>query len=85
MNASFSLRRFGVISRIRSARSLVWSGGSIVTMCSNMGSWSRCCVDERADVVAPLAAARGTAANGPTTELQDEKSSVLRYTSLASS
>ncbi len=41
MNASFSLRRFGVISRMSSARSRVCSGGSIVTMCSFIGSWSR--------------------------------------------
>ena len=35
------LRRFGVISRMSSARSRVCSGGSIVTMCSFIGSWSR--------------------------------------------
>ena len=41
MNASLSLSRFGVISRISSARSGCASGGSIVTMCSCIGSWSR--------------------------------------------
>ena len=38
MNSSLSWRRRGVSSRIRSARSWVWSGGSIVTMCSYIGS-----------------------------------------------
>ena len=38
MNASFSFRRLGVNSRISSARSRVCMGGSMVTMCSFMGS-----------------------------------------------
>ena len=33
--------RFDEIRRINSARSWVWSGGSMVTMCSFIGSWSR--------------------------------------------
>jgi hypothetical protein len=41
MNASLSLSRLGVSKRITRARSRVWSGGSIVTMCSCIGSWSR--------------------------------------------
>ena len=41
MNASLSLSRLGVSNRMTSARSRVWSGGSIVTMCSCIGSWSR--------------------------------------------
>ena len=41
MNASLSLSRFGVINRINSPRSRVCIGGSIVTMCSFIGSWSR--------------------------------------------
>ena len=52
MNASLSLSRFGVSSRISRARSRVWSGGSIVTMCSCIGSWSRYSVDDLAHVVA---------------------------------
>ena len=76
MNASLSLRRFGVISRISRARSRVWSGGSIVTMCSCMGSWSRYW-----STIAPTSSpSRGTGnvANGPTTELHDENVSVSR-------
>ena len=38
MNASLSFSRFGVNKRMISARSRVWPGGSIVTMCSCIGS-----------------------------------------------
>ena len=43
MNSSFSLRRFGVISRINSARWSVWFGGSRVGSWSLNGSLSRYC------------------------------------------
>ena len=52
MNSSLSFSRFGVMSRMSRARSRVCSGGSIVTMCSYIGIWSRCCDDDVADVVA---------------------------------
>ena len=38
MKSSFSLSRFGVMSRMSSALSRVCCGGSIVTMCSFIGS-----------------------------------------------
>ncbi len=38
MNSSFSFSRLGVSSRLRIERARVWSGGSIVTMCSNIGN-----------------------------------------------
>src|ERR1043165_8318418 len=41
MNSSLAFSRPGVSSRMRMARSRVWSGGSMVTMCSCIGSWSR--------------------------------------------
>ena len=41
MNDSFCFSRIGDNNRISRARSRVWSGGSIVTMCSLIGSWSR--------------------------------------------
>ena len=41
MNASFSFRRLGVSRRMTRARSRVCAGGSMVTMCSFIGSWSR--------------------------------------------
>jgi hypothetical protein len=41
MKASFSFSRFGVSRRMISDRSRVCAGASMVTMCSNMGSWSR--------------------------------------------
>ena len=71
MKSSFSRRRFGVISRMRSARSRVWSGGSMVTMCSDMGSWSRYW-----SMIAPTSSpssGTGKLAKGPMTELHDEK------------
>ena len=41
MNSSFSLSRFGVSNRMINARSFVWTGASMVTMCSFIGNWSR--------------------------------------------
>ena len=41
MNSSFSLSRFGVISRIRSPRWAVCLGGSKAGSWSPKGSWSR--------------------------------------------
>ena len=74
MNASLSRRRFGVMSRMRSARSRVWSGGSIVTMCSCIGSWSRYWAT--ISVTSSPSSGTGNAAKGPITELHDEKVSV---------
>ena len=76
MNSSFSLRRFGVSRRITRARSWVCMGGSMVTMCSFIGSWSRW-----PSMMAPTSSpssGTGKAANGPITELQDENVSVSR-------
>ena len=76
MNSSFCLSRFGVISRIISARSRVWSGGSIVTMCSCIGSWSR-----YSSMMAPMSSpssGTGNIAYGPMTELHDENVAVSR-------
>ena len=52
MNSSFSRSRFGVISRISSARCAVWIGGSNVSIWSLIGSCVAVLLDERADVVA---------------------------------
>ena len=52
MNSSFSLRRFGVISRMSSARCAVWFGGSSVGSWSLIGSSSRCSSMSALDVVA---------------------------------
>ena len=52
MNSSFSLRRFGVISRISSPRCAVCIGGSSVGSWSLIGSSSRCSSMSVADVVA---------------------------------
>ena len=76
MNSSFCLSRPGVINRISNARSRVCSGGSIVTMCSFIGSWSRYC-----SMTAPMSSpssGTGNIAYGPTTELHDENESVSR-------
>ncbi len=47
MNSSFCFSRLGVSSLASTDRALVWSGGSMVTMCSNIGKELRCCVDLR--------------------------------------
>ena len=52
MNSSFSFRRFGVISRMSSARCAVWFGGSSVGSWSLIGSSSRCSSMSALDVVA---------------------------------
>ena len=76
MKSSLSLRRFGVISRMSSARSRVWSGGSMVTMCSAIGSWSRCCAT--ISVTSSPSSGTGNVAKGPITELHDENDSGSR-------
>ena len=70
MNASLSLSRFGVISRISRARSRVCSGGSIVTMCSCIGTWSR--YSATMSLTSSPSSGTGKVANGPMTELHDE-------------
>ena len=70
MNASLSLSRFGVISRMSSARSCVCIGGSIVTMCSFIGSWSRW-PSMMSPTSSPLSGT-GNVTNGPITELHEE-------------
>ncbi len=74
MNASLSCRRRGVSSRIRMARSRVWSGGSIVTMCSYIGSWSR--YSATMSLTSSPSSGTGNVAYGPITELHDENVSV---------
>ena len=82
MNASFSLRRFGVISRMSNARWSVCIGGSKVGSWSCIGSLSRC-----SSISAPMSPTSGTGkpGNGPVTELHDEKVSVSWNTAIASS
>ena len=58
------------------ARSRVWSGGSIVTMCSAIGSWSRC--SATMSLTSSPSSGTGKAAKGPITELHDENESVSR-------
>ena len=72
--ASFSLRRFGVISRISSARWSVWTGGSSVGSWSLIGSSSRC--SSISCVTSSPSSGTGNPGNGPVTERQDEKVSV---------
>ena len=59
-----------------SARSRVWSGGSIVTMCSCIGSWSR--YSATMSLTSSPSSGTGNVANGPITELHDENVSVSR-------
>ena len=73
---SFSFSRFGVSSRISNARCEVCLGGSIVTMCSLIGSWSRCA--STIALMSSPSSGTGKTANGPTTELHDENVSVAR-------
>ena len=76
MNASFSFSRLGVSRRMMRARSRVCIGGSMVTMCSFIGSWSRCW-----SMIAPTSSpssGTGKVANGPMTELHEEKVAVSR-------
>ena len=74
MKSSFSLRRFGVISRINMPRWALCFGGSRVGIWSLNGSSSRCCLDEVADVVA-LEGYR-EAGERPVTALHEEKVAV---------
>ena len=76
MNASFSFSRFGVRRRMINARSFVCSGGSIVTMCSYIGSTSR--LPSMISLMSSPSSGTGNVANGPTTELHEEKSSLFR-------
>ena len=76
MKSSLSLRRFGVISRMSRPRSRVWSGGSMVTMCSAIGSAWRCSAIR--SLMSSPSSGTGNAPKGPTTELQDENESVSR-------
>ena len=59
-----------------SARSWVCMGGSMVTMCSFMGSWSRW--PSMMDPTSSPSSGTGKAAKGPMTELHEEKVSVSR-------
>ena len=64
------------MSRISRARSRVCSGGSIVTMCSYIGSWSRWVAT--ISLTSSPSSGTGNVANGPITELHDENVSVSR-------
>ncbi len=70
MKSSFSLRRFGVSSRERMDRASVCCGGSIVTMCSNMGISVRCA--SRSAQMSSPSGTNGIGVNGPITATQDE-------------
>ena len=74
MNASFSLRRFGVIRRISSARWSVCSGGSNVVIWSLIGSSSRCC--SMSALTSSPSSGTGNPGNGPVTDVHDENVSV---------
>jgi hypothetical protein len=64
-------------------RALVCSGGSIVTMCSNMGISVRCLAI--CSVMSSPSGVNGSGVNGPITATHDEKFSLSRYTALAAS
>ena len=83
MNSSFSLSRFGVISRISSARCAVCIGGSSVGSWSLNGSSSRCC--SMSSLTSSPSSGTGNPGNGPVTELHDENVAVSWYTAIASS
>ena len=76
MNASLSCSRRGVSSRMISERSLVWSGGSIVTMCSCIGSVVR--YSSTIALMSSPSSGTGNVAYGPITELHDENVSGSR-------
>ena len=82
MNSSFSRSLRGVSSRMSSARSRVWSGWSMVTMCSLCGS--RCRYRSMSSLTSSPANGSGKLANGPTTVLQAENVSCRRSISEAS-
>ena len=80
MNASLSLSRFGVISRISSARSWVCVGRvhrDHVLVHRQLVAVAR----RRSSLTSSPSSGTGNIANGPTTELHDENVSVSRYTS----
>jgi hypothetical protein len=81
--SSFSFSRLGVSSRLRSDRALVWSGGSIVTMCSNSGSWLRFAAMR--SLMSSPSGVNGSGGNGPPTAMHDENVSVSLSTVFASS
>ena len=83
MASSFSLRRFGVISRISRERWLVWVGGSRVGSWSLNGSSSRCC--SISSVTSSPSSGTGKPGNGPVTEMHDENVSASFSTAQASS
>ena len=83
MKSSFSLSRLGVSSRFSNERALVWSGGSMVTMCSNIGIWGRCAVIW--SVMSSPSGVNGSGGNGPATAMHDENVSLSLRTVAASS
>ena len=70
MNSSFSLRRFGVISRISSARWSVCVGGSSVMIWSLIGIASRCAAIS--SLTSSPSSGTGKPGKGPVTEMHDE-------------
>ena len=86
MKSSFSLRRFGVIRRMRRPRWSVWVGGSKVGSWSLIGSESRCSA-MRSEMSPSAYSSRGTGnpGNGPVTAVQDENVAVSLSTAVASS
>ena len=83
MKASFSFKRFGVISRISSARWSVCTGGSSVGSWSLIGNSSRC--SSMRSLMSSPTSGTGNPGNGPVTELHDENVAVSWYTAIASS
>ena len=83
IDASFSLRRLGVISRISRARWSVCTGGSSVGSWSLIGSSSRC--RSIRSVTSSPSSGTGKPGNGPVTEMQDENVPASWKTSTASS
>ena len=70
MNASFSLRRFGVISPISRARWSVWVGGSSVMIWSLIGMASRCA--SISSLTSSPSSGTGNPGKGPVTDMHDE-------------
>ena len=83
MKSSFSFNRLGVSSRLSRERALVWSGGSIVTMCSNIGICARCSAIW--SVMSSPSGVNGSGGNGPATAMHEENRSVSLRTVVASS
>ncbi len=63
MYSSFSLSRLGVSNRLRIDRARVWSGGSMVIMCSFIGNWSRWA--SISAVMSSPSGRKGSGGNGP--------------------